>query len=61
MSALPVPPSKDTYQLVLDRLTEQDSATADRTARLLAQVIQHLEARRELDRQEIEEMVIKLG
>ncbi len=52
---------KDTYQLVFDRLTEQDSTTAERTARLLAQVIDHLEQRRELDRQEIEEMVHKLG
>jgi hypothetical protein len=52
---------KETYQLVFDRLTEQDSTTAERTARLLAQVIDHLEQRRELDRQEIEEMVHKLG
>ena len=52
---------KDTYQLVFDRLTEQDSTTAERTARLLAQVIDHLEQRRELDREEIEEMVHKLG
>lgn len=52
---------KDTYQLVFDRLTEQDSTTAERTARLLAQVIDHLEQRSELDRQEIEEMVHKLG
>lgn len=52
---------KDTYQLVFDRLTEQDSTTAERTARLLAQVIDHLEQRRELDSQEIEEMVHKLG
>lgn len=58
MSAMP---PKDTYQLVFDRLTEQDSTTAERTARLLAQVIDHLEQRRELDRQEIEEMVYKLG
>ncbi|MDZ7867295.1 hypothetical protein [Acidovorax sp.] len=58
MSAIP---PKDTYQLVFDRLTEQDSTTAERTARLLAQVIDHLEQRRELDRQEIEEMVYKLG
>ena len=36
---------KDTYQLVFDRLTEQDSTTAERTARLLAQVIDHLEQR----------------
>ena len=58
MSAIP---PKDTYQLVFDRLTEQDSTTAERTARLLAQVIDHLEQRRELDRQEIEDMVYKLG
>lgn len=58
MSAIP---PKDTYQLVFDRLTEQDSTTAERTARLLAQVIDHLEQRRELDRQEIEDMVRKLG
>lgn len=58
MSAIP---PKDTYQLVFDRLTEQDSTTAERTARLLAQVIDHLEQRRELDRQEIEDMVHKLG
>lgn len=58
MSAIP---PKDTYQLVFERLTEQDSTTAERTARLLAQVIDHLEQRRELDRQEIEEMVYKLG
>ena len=58
MSAIP---PKDTYQLVFDCLTEQDSTTAERTARLLAQVIDHLEQRRELDRQEIEDMVGKLG
>lgn len=56
-----VPSLKDTHRLVLDALTVPAEATAERTARLLAMLIDTLEQKELLDRSEIDEFVIKLG
>lgn len=55
------PLPKPTYNLVHEALTNPESATADRTARLLAMLVEHLEQVEALDRSEIDAMVLKLG
>lgn len=56
-----VPSLKDTHRLVLDALTVPEDATAERTARMLAMLIDTLEKQELLDRSVIDELVIKLG
>ena len=55
------PTPKPTYNLVHEALTNPESATADRTARMLAMLVEYLEQVEAIDRSEIDAMVLKLG
>lgn len=55
------PAPTETFQLVHRALTDPESDTSARTARLLAMLVANLEAVEILDRAVIDEMVIQLG